>query len=299
MRLLVGLAQGANDLDADMAALASALLAFVEQDAESDPAFAALVLALPSEADIAQEIGRDVDPDAVHHARTTMRRRIGERLQDRLTGLRERLSISGAYSPDAASAGRRSLRNVALDWIAAADPALGTQLAEEQFASATNMTDRIAAFATLTHLPGEARERAIVSFAEHYRDEPLVLDKWFALQAAIPEAGTLERVKTLMTHPAFAITNPNRVRSLIGSFASTNQTQFHRPDGSGYEFVADTVLHLDRSNPQVASRLLTAFGMWKMVDKPRRERAEKALRRIAENANLSRDVSDIVQRSLT
>jgi aminopeptidase N len=102
-----------------------------------------------------------------------------------------------------------------------------------------------------------------------------------------------------MTHPAFAITNPNRVRSLIGSFASTNQTQFHRPDGSGYEFVADTVLHLDRSNPQVASRLLTAFGMWKMVDKPRRERAEKALRRIAENANLSRDVSDIVQRSLT
>jgi aminopeptidase N len=299
MRLLVGLAQGANDLDADMAALASALLAFVEQDAESDPAFAALVLALPSEADIAQEIGRDVDPDAVHHVRTTMRRRIGERLQDRLTGLRERLSISGAYSPDAASAGRRSLRNVALDWIAAADPALGTQLAEEQFASATNMTDRIAAFATLTHLPGEARERAIVSFAEHYRDEPLVFDKWFALQAAIPEAGTLERVKTLMTHPAFAITNPNRVRSLIGSFASTNQTQFHRPDGSGYEFVADTVLHLDRSNPQVASRLLTAFGMWKMVDKPRRERAEKALRRIAENASLSRDVSDIVQRSLT
>jgi aminopeptidase N len=299
MRLLVGMAKGSNDLGANVEGLAAALQAFVGKDAESDPAFAALVLALPSEADVAQEIGQDVDPDAIHEARTALRRVIGERLLSLLQALRDRLSIEGPYSPDAASAGRRSLRNAALDWIAIADPELGTQLAEAQFAAATNMTDGIAAFATLTHLPGDARERAIQAFAERYRDEPLVLDKWFTLQAAIPEPGTLDRVKALMSHPAFAITNPNRVRSLIGSFAAMNQTQFNRADGSGYEFVADMVLHLDQSNPQVAARLLTAFGMWKMVDKTRRERAEKALRRISENANLSRDVSDIVQRSLT
>jgi aminopeptidase N len=299
MRLLVRESQGADDGAEDLDAFAGALQDFVARDAERDPAFAALVLGLPSEADLAQEIGRDVDPDAIHEARTGMRRIIGSRLAHSLFGLRERLRAEGPYSPDATSAGRRALRNAALDWIAAADADRGAALAEEQFSSARNMTDRIAAFAVLTHLPGEARERAIQSFADRYRDEPLVLDKWLALQATIPELGTLDRVRALMGHPAFAMTNPNRVRSLIGSFASMNQTQFHRADGLGYEFVADMVLQLDSTNPQVAARLLTAFGMWKMVDNVRRERAERALRRIAQNTNLSRDVSDIAQRSLT
>jgi aminopeptidase N len=298
MRLLVGLSQGSNDADDGLDGFAAALRSFLDGEAARDPAFAALVLTPPSEADIAQEIGRDVDPDAIHAARTRMRRHVGGHLRDRLMDLRNDLKLQGPYSPDAASAGRRALRNVALDLLAAADPRLGESVAGDQLDHATNMTDRVAAFAVLTTLPGETRERAITAFGERYRDEPLVLDKWFALQAGIPEAGTLDRVRALMSHPAFSIGNPNRVRSLVGSFAAANPTQFHRPDGAGYDFLAEIVLQLDATNPQLAARLLTSFGMWKTVEKSRRERAETALRRIAQNPNLSRDVSDIVQRSL-
>jgi aminopeptidase N len=278
--------------------LADALLGFAERDAMSDPAFAALVFTLPSEADVAQEIGADVDPDAIHAGRRELRRRIGERCFDRFNGLREELRTRGRYSPDATSAGRRALANVALDLIAAADPSIGERVASEQFDTATNMTDRLAAFAVLTSIPGEARESAIAVFGERFHDEPLVLDKWFTLQAAISERGTLDRVKRLMGHPAFSMGNPNRVRSLIGSFAMLNQAEFNRPDGAGYDFLAEVVLELDQGNPQVAARLLTAFGSWRMVEKNRRERAEQALRRIAEKPNLSRDVGDIAQRSL-
>jgi aminopeptidase N len=282
----------------DGESLASALRAFTTADALRDPAFAALVLTLPSEADIAQEIGADVDPDAVHEARRALRRGIGERCFDRLQSVRKDLTSSASYTPDAASAGRRALANGALDLIAAADPLLGERLAATQVESATNMTDRLAAFAVLTTIPGEAREHAIAAFGERFSDEPLVLDKWFALQAAIPEAGTLDRVKALMGHPAFSMTNPNRIHSLIGSFAMANPSQFNRADASGYEFLADIVLELDGSNPQVAARLLTAFGPWRMMEKTRRAGAEHALRRIAEKPSLSRDVGDIVQRSL-
>jgi aminopeptidase N len=227
-----------------------------------------------------------------------LRRRIGERCATRLQALRDGLAASGSYSPDAASAGRRSLRNVALDLIAAADPARGERLASEQLAGAANMTDRLAALATLTTLPGEAREDALRRFGESYRDEPLVLDKWFTLQATIAEDGTLERVQRLMAHPAFSMGNPNRVRALVGSFAMLNPTQFHRADGSGYEFLSRIVLQLDGPNPQLASRLATAFGAWRLMSESRRSRAEAALRHIAEKGSLSRDVADIVQRSL-
>jgi len=299
MRLLVGLATGRNVDPADIDDLTGSLLAFLHAEGTADPAFTALVITLPSEADVAQEIGSDVDPDAVHRARLELRRRLGEGCCEALISLRRAPAGSDSYSPDAASAGRRSLRHVALDLLAAADAREGERIAGEQFAAATNMTDRLAALGTLTTLPGEARERALQAFAEAYRDEPLVLDKWFTLQAAIAEDGTLERVRHLMGHPAFSMGNPNRVRALIGSFAMLNPTQFHRPDGSGYSFLADIVLQLDDANPQLASRLATAFGPWRMMDASRRTHAEAALRRIAKNSNLSRDVADIVQRSLT
>jgi aminopeptidase N len=298
MRLLVGLSTGANEDAADIDDLADALLAFVDAEGTVDPAFSALVLTLPSEADVAQEIARNVDPDTVHRARRQLRRRIGDRCRPRLQELREELAASGAYSPDAASAGRRSLRNVALDLIAAADAEQGERLAGGQLGRSTNMTDRLAALGTLTTLPGAARERALQDFAQTFRDEPLVLDKWLTLQAAIPEQGTLERVRGLMAHPAFSIGNPNRVRALVGSFAMLNPTQFHRRDGSGYDFVAQIVLQVDGSNPQLAARLATAFGPWRMMEEGRRALAEAALRNIAKYSNLSRDVADIVQRSL-
>ncbi|GJD48770.1 Aminopeptidase N [Methylobacterium crusticola] len=281
-------------------ALSRALAAFLDAEALADPAFAALVLTLPGDQEAAQEIGTEVDPDAIHRARQTLRTHLGRDLAARLAALREALAEppGAPFSPDAASAGRRALRNVALDLLAAADPGLGTRLAVAQVEAAATMTDRLAALAVLTLLPGEARERALAGFAEAYRDEPLVLDKWFAIQAAIPEPGTVARVRGLMEHPAFALGNPNRVRSLIGSFSLNNPTQFHRPDGAGYDLVAEAVRHLDGKNPQVAARLLTAFNNWRMVEAGRRQKAEEALRAVAAVTGLSPDVSDIVGRSL-
>jgi aminopeptidase N len=298
MRTLVALSTGKAVTDHEMDALASAFRSFMETDALNDPAFAALVLSLPTEADIAQEIGNDVDPDAVHRARKALRRHIGQKCIDVLQHFYNSLSTSEAYSPDAASAGQRSLRNAALDLLAAANPAEGEALASKQFENASNMTDRLAALGVLMTLPGDVREQTIARFESMYRDEPLVLDKWLTLQAAIPEDDTLERVKRLMSHPAFSLNNPNRVRSLIGSFAMLNQVQFNRIDGAGYALLAAIVLRADELNPQLASRLLTAFSSWRMMEPTRRAHAKQALLSIAQKPNLSRDVGDIVKRSL-
>ncbi|CAO4186360.1 aminopeptidase N [Methylorubrum extorquens] len=277
-----------------------ALGAFLDAEALRDPAFAAQVLALPSEGDLADEIGTEIDPDAIFAARRDLRRRLGAGLRERLLSLREALAEPEGtpFSPDAAAAGRRALRNAALDLIAAADPEAGTALAQRQIAQATNMTDRLAGLAALALVPGEAREAALSAFAERYANEPLVLDKWFAIQAMIPEDGTVARIRRLQGHPAFANTNPNRVRSLVGSFSLANPTQFNRADGAGYALVAETVLALDGTNPQVAARLMTAFGPWRRLEPVRRAAAETALRRIAATPGLSRDVTDIGTRSL-
>ncbi|SEP26607.1 aminopeptidase N [Methylobacterium sp. ap11] len=304
MEVLVGRARAnaplAEEAGTEGAGLAAALATFLDGEALADPAFAALVLTLPGEQEIAQAIGAEIDPDAIWRARQTLRVQLGRDLGPRLLALREALAEpEGApFSPDAASAGRRALRNAALDLATAADPQAGTALALVQVENAATMTDRLAALATLSLVPGAAREAALARFGEAYRGEPLVLDKWFALQAMIPEAGTLERVRGLMHHAAFSLGNPNRVRSLIASFSLNNPTQFHRPDGAGYDLTAEVVLALDGKNPQVAARLLTAFNTWRMVEGGRRLRAEAALRRVAEAPGLSPDVSDIVGRSL-
>ncbi|NNM73388.1 aminopeptidase N [Enterovirga aerilata] len=296
LRLLTALARDPSQAPRDE--FPDAIGAFLDRSGRHDPAFTAMVLALPGETEIAQEIGRDVDPDAVHAARDRMKAALGHRLGERLRSLRDAFPPEDRYSPDAASAGRRALRNAALDLIAAGDPAGGERLAAEQFERATNMTDRLAALVTLSLIPGEVRETTLARFGELYAAEPLVLDKWFALQAAIPEEGTLARVRELMNHPAFAFSNPNRVRSLIGSFAMANPTQFHREDGAGYALLAEAVLALNGTNPQIAARLLTGFGTWRSMNAPRRAQAQAALERIAGAPNLSPDVLDIVQRSL-
>ena len=175
----------------------------------------------------------------------------------------------GPYSPDAASAGRRALKNACLDMLAAAG-ASAIALAARQYQQATNMTDRMAALTTLSLHPVPERQAALDDFYRRYADDPLVIDKWFGLQAVIPEAATLDRVKALMAHPAFSMANPNRVRSLIGAFVQSNQTQFNRADGAGFEFLADVALELDPKNPQVAARLGTAFRSWRALEPVRR-----------------------------
>jgi aminopeptidase N len=278
-------------------AFGTALYRAIESNSH-DPAFVAQIVSLPSEADMAREIGEDVDPDAIHVAKQALRSALGRQLASILLQTYESLAPEGAYSPDAASAGRRALRTACLDLYAAGFPNEGGTLALRQFESAQTMTDEIAALGVLTHVPGEAREQALDTFYQRHSTEPLVIDKWFILQATIPENGTLARVKKLMEHPAFSLTNPNRVRSLIGAFAAGNQTQFNAADGSGYHFLAEIVIGLDRTNPQVAARLLAAFKSWRALESKRSALAEAALRRVAQVNDLSADVKDIAERSL-
>ncbi|HKC34308.1 MAG TPA: aminopeptidase N [Xanthobacteraceae bacterium] len=275
-----------------------AALGTILADPQVEPAFAAQALAVPSEADIARELGRDVDPDAIFTARVALRAELGNALGAALRDAYRRLSDGGTYSPDAASAGRRSLKNIALDLLAASGSSAAIALAARQYQSADNMTDRLAAVSTLSLYPVRERQAAIDDFYRRYQSDPLVIDKWFALQAAIPEPATLERVQELTRHPAFSLGNPNRVRSLVGAFTQMNQTQFNRPDGAGYAFLADTVLALDGKNPQVASRMMTAFRSWRALEAVRRARAEAELKRVAAAPSLSPDVRDIVERSL-
>jgi aminopeptidase N len=208
------------------------------------------------------------------------------------------LANSEPYSPDAVGAGRRMLKNICLDLLAATQESHAIQLVAKQYQVADNMTDRMAALSTLSIHAGPERTAAFDDFYRRYRDDPLIIDKWFALQAMTPDPATLDRVRALTDHPAFSMSNPNRVRSLIGSFAQGNQTQFNRPDGAGYEFVADRILSLDGANPQIAARLTTAFKSWRALEPGRRARAQAALRRIAGEPKLSRDVGDIAQRTL-
>ena len=273
-------------------------LAAVLADHTLAPAFVALVLALPSEGDVAREIGHDVDTDAVFQVRRQLRSEIGAKLADALAGTYDRMAGTGAFSPDAASAGRRSLRNVCLDLLAAADPATGVPRAAAQYRDADNMTDRIAALATLSYHDVPERQAALDDFYRRYEGDPLIIDKWFSLQALIPEAATLDRVKSLAAHPAFSMQNPNRVRALIGAFAHGNQRVFNRRDGEGYAFVADRALELDALNPQVSARLMTAFRAWRALEPERRDGAEAALRKVAAAKSPSRDMQDIVSRTL-
>ena len=282
-----------RDDDGLMAALAAILA-----DGNLEPAFIALTLAPPSEADIAREIGRDVDPDAIFAARRHLRAAIGERLGPALARAYREMITPGPYRPDAASAGRRALKNVCLDLWAATLGDEPIALALSQYRNADNMTDRMAALETLAKYDRPERAEALDDFYTRYADDPLIIDKWLALQAAIPEPATLDRVRALTAHPAFSMANPNRVRALIGSFAQANYTQFNRIDGAGYDFVADTLLALDARNPQVAARLMGAFRSWRALETERRARAETTLRRVAAAPALSRDVHDIVARTL-
>jgi aminopeptidase N len=273
-------------------------LGAILKDTALEPAFIALTLSPPSEADIAREIGSDVDPDAIYAARRKLRAAIGEQHGATLTETYARMVATGAYLPDAQSAGRRALKNACLDLLALTETDAAIARAFSQYSEADNMTDRMAALETLAAHNRPERAAALDDFYARYGKDALVIDKWFALQAVIPEPTTLDRVRTLTHHPAFSAANPNRIRALIGAFAQANQTQFNRRDGAGYDFVADFVLELDPKNPQVAARLTSAFRSWRALEVQRRGRAEVTLRRVAAMQSLSPDVHDIVARTL-
>ncbi|WP_181704164.1 aminopeptidase N [Chthonobacter albigriseus] len=267
-------------------------------DNRLDPAFRALMLAIPGENDVAREIGENVDPDAIAIAHRAVKAALGSRLAPVLEAALAEAGNTGPYSPDAANAGRRSLVNASIDLLAATGRAEALQRAADHYAGASNMTDRVAALSTLVHRNAPGAEAALNTFIERYGDVPLVVDKWLSIQATAPSPATLDRVKALTEHPLFSFGNPNRTRALVWSFANMNPTQFARPDGEGFLFVAVAVRLLDDRNPQVAARLMTSFRSWRSYEPGRRTRAEAALKRIAEKASLSRDVSDILERTL-
>ena len=270
----------------------------IAENEDIESAFRAQILQLPGEADIAREIGRDVDPDAIAASRNHLRARIADRAGERLLRIHQAQPGGGPYSPDAEAAGRRALANTALDLATANGEVSALRRTVEAFHSADNMTARAGALAILAAGAFAERVAALETFFQRYQDNPLVLDKWLMFEAMVPAHETLDRVRALIDHPVFSLTNPNRVRALIGSFANANQTQFNRRDGAGYDFLADFVIGLDARNPQTAARLLVSFRSWRALESGRRGLAERALKRVAERDGLSPDVRDIVTRTL-
>ena len=266
-------------------------------DGSRDPAFAAECLQLPGEAYLA-ECMEVADPDAIHAARMKFIRDIATKFRTRFEGAFRHFSVQGPYSPDAAAAGRRALRNAALGYVSTLDDATSRALAFLEFRRAENMTDAMAALACLANSEGAERDRALAMFYDKWKDEALVVDKWFRVQATSWLPGTLERVKALTAHPAFDLRNPNRARSLVHAFALENPVHFHAADGSGYRWVAERLIALDRLNPQVAARLARAFDRWKKYDAGRQQHARAALEMIKGTAGLSGNVGEVVNRAL-
>jgi aminopeptidase N len=267
------------------------------RDARKDPAFTALAIQLPSEMELAQVID-DADPDAIHVARETLRKALAAAHNGALQDTYGAFKSNEPYSPDAVSAGRRALRNMCLRYVTAVDTKESRTLAFEQFRSADNMTDKIGGLAPLVDMTGDEREKALKQFYEQWKANPLVIDKWMALQAGSCRPDTLEKVKTLTKHAAFHIENPNRVRALIGAFVMNNQLRFHAADGSGYAFLAEHVQKLDTINPQVAARLCGAFETWRRFDAKRQKLMREQLTRIKETKDLSRNVLEITEKTL-
>ncbi len=268
----------------------------VAKDAALEHAYRAAFLATPTEADVAQAIGENADPEAIHTARLLLREAMGRSLRSILEEVFENSLPAEPYSPDATSAGRRALRHAALGLLAAGKSRFGVAKAKEQAAAATNMTEAMAALSILSQIGGAAYDQALQRFYRRWKDEPLVMNKWFALQAASPSRDTLARIKELTRHPLFSIKNPNRVRSVYGAFAHSNQVRFNDASGEGYELVASAAIEIDGFNPQVASRLVSAFESWRIFEPKRRALALKALQRVLAKKNLSSDVFEIASK---
>ncbi|MGC2410679.1 MAG: aminopeptidase N [Methyloceanibacter sp.] len=260
-------------------------------------AYRAEFLKPPSESDIARELARDVDPNAVRKAYETLRATIGSKIRATLAEIYDSAAASGPYSPDGESAGKRALRSATLDLLVGTGDQAEIVRALRHYREASNMTDAIAALSILSHLTLPARDEALADFYARWQDEPLVLDKWFAVQARAARPDSVETVRALLSHPKFSLKNPNRVRALIGSFAHANPIGFNRADGAGYEFLASSALDIDRFNPHLGARLLGAFESWRTLEPGRQALAKATLEQLA-STELSTDSYEIVTKTL-
>jgi len=276
-------------------------LGTVLADTSLDQAMIAEMLSLPGEAYLT-EISEVADVDAIHAAREFVRKQLADSLFDglwaRYTANRQ-LSKATPYVAEAEHFARRALQNIALSYLMLSEKPEVLAATIEQFDSADNMTERLTALAVLVNSPfTDEKDKALAVFAENFKDNPLVMDQWFSVQAGSPLPGGLDRVKALMQHPAFNIKNPNKVRALIGAFAGQNLINFHAADGSGYRFLADLVIQLNGFNPQIASRQLAPLTRWRKYDSARQALMKAELVRIRDSGELSSDVFEVVSKSL-
>jgi aminopeptidase N len=268
-----------------------------------DAAFKELVLTLPSETYLAEQLDV-VDPQRIHAVRESMRLQLAVALTADWAVAYESCHDNGAYSPDPLSAGRRALAGMALTNLCLAGQSSGEQTWPERtlqtFTNAGNMTDRFNALSALTSSGHALASVALPRFHALFKDEALVIDKWFSLQAGTTDrAGkVLPAVRQLMKHADFSLRNPNRARSVISTFCQGNPGAFHRADAAGYVFWADRVIELDAINPQVAARLARALDRWQKLAEPYRSTAREAIARVAARSSLSNDVREVVSRAL-
>ena len=274
-------------------------------DAALSPAFKAQALLLPAESFIGEQRAV-IDPEAIREARRYAMRELGQRLasdwQLTYTSLQSSLQTSGEYSPDAASAGKRALRNLAMTYLAEGEINGVLELAREQLVASTNMTDAQGALSVIVNSASPLKAEALIQLARLWSEQPLLMNKWFQLQAtAIAHPGeppVVQRVRLLMRHPSFSLSNPNNVQSLIRSFCVLNEAEFHRRDASGYTFWVDQVRALDKINPTIAARIARALDRWRKFTPDRQAAMRAALEEIAAQRGLSRDVCEIVNKAL-
>ena len=264
-------------------------------DENIDRAFLAELVQLPSEAFLGDQMAQ-VDPQAIHDAREKLRGKIGVQFERKFRRLYKQC-VPGEFSLDAEARADRKLRNVALSYIAASQVEDAAELAFDQYRDANNMTAMQGALGVLSHMEAQQRTWAFEDFFKRFKDNALVLDKWFTLQAMSQRTDTVKRVEKLAKHPSFNLSNPNRVRALYAGFTS-NPVRFHDPSGQGYKLLADMIIALDRQNPQTAARFIPSLGRWRRYEPGRSQLMQQALEKIAATPGLSKDVSEQVSRSL-
>ena len=266
-------------------------------DDDLDNGFKSLLLILPSEEYIAEQMAV-IDVDAIYQARQYLRQTIANTYENDFIKIYNQQAINGDFKPTAAQAGKRSLRNLSLSYIAIANNDKASEILYNHFKSSSNMTDVIAALAELCQLNTAEKTKALTEFHDQWQNDPQVMDKWLMIQACAKNNNSLDNVKSLMQHPIFNINNPNKIRALIGAFSVANPTGFHHQSGSGYDFLAGEVIKIDKINPQVAARLLSPLGQWRRFDKIRQDKMTAALKLILSQKNLSSDVFEIASKSL-
>lgn len=270
-------------------------------DESLDAAMVAQMLTLPGEAFLA-ELSAVIDVESIHHARNRVERKIAHALRQEFLQAYQRLQSQAEFSIDAAEIARRSLKNTALHYLMIGGKDDAIALCQQQFDSAGNMTDELAAFSEIVNSSKASiatlKGNCIQAFYDKWQHESLVVNSWLAVQASSPIPDALTRVKGLIEHPAFDMNNPNKVRAVIATFTARNPINFHRLQGDGYEFLADKVIYLNKTNPQIASRLITPLTRWGRYDDTRKALMKKQLERIRGQENLSKDVFEVVTKSL-